>query len=313
MDRITDRRIIVVTRKTRLESLIIQYNTFEQAKFVIEHSESDFDYYVNEDKQYKKVILEAISILENIGLVQVLDIEYVSNFIFGKDDIIVVIGQDGLVANTLKYLDKQPLIGINPDVREYEGVLVPFSINDLSKIIMDLLREQRKFKEITLARADLNDGQSLLAVNDLFIGQKTHVSARYILEYKSQCERQSSSGIIVSTGLGSTGWFKSILEGASKIVNGCVNNTSISVKKDDKFTWNSEFLYYTVREPYPSKTTQSNMVFGKISKGNSFKIKSLMSENGVIFSDGVENDFLNFNSGSEVTISIADKKGLLVI
>ena len=178
---------------------------------------------------------------------------------------------------------------------------------------MDLLREQRKFKEITLARADLNDGQSLLAVNDLFIGQKTHVSARYILEYKSQCERQSSSGIIVSTGLGSTGWFKSILEGASKIVNGCANNTSISVKKDDKFTWNSEFLYYTVREPYPSKTTQSNMVFGKISKGNSFKIKSLMSENGVIFSDGVENDFLNFNSGSEVTISIADKKGLLVI
>lgn len=30
-------------------------------------------------------------------------------------DIVVVIGQDGLVANTLKYLDGQPVIAINPD------------------------------------------------------------------------------------------------------------------------------------------------------------------------------------------------------
>jgi hypothetical protein len=38
-----------------------------------------------------------------------------------------------------------------------------------------------------------------------------------------------------------------------------------------------------------------------------------MPENGVIFSDGMEQDFLQFNSGSSVTISIADQKGYLVV
>ena len=46
---------------------------------------------------------------------------------------------------------------------------------------------------------------------------------------------------------------------------------------------------------------------------NTFKIKSLMAENGVIFSDGVESDFINFNSGAEVTISVSEKRGLLVV
>jgi len=38
-----------------------------------------------------------------------------------------------------------------------------------------------------------------------------------------------------------------------------------------------------------------------------------MAENGVIFSDGIENDFLEFNSGTQATISLADKRGYLVI
>jgi len=55
-----------------------------------------------------------------------------------------------------------------------------------------------------MARARLNDGQELLALNDLFIGRRTHVSARYALRVGDYVEDQSSSGIIVSTGAGST-------------------------------------------------------------------------------------------------------------
>ena len=194
-----------------------------------------------------------------------------------------------------------------------KGVLLPFSVNDLYKVIIDLLHGQRKFKEITLAKAELGDGQNLLAVNDLFIGQKTHVSARYILEYGPKSEMQSSSGIIISTGLGSTGWFKSILQGVSKIARYCDDNITINLKQGNEFKWDSKFLYYTVREPYPSKTTKADMVFGKIENENTFKIRSLMAENGVIFSDGVESDFINFNSGAEVTISVSEKRGLLVV
>jgi hypothetical protein len=55
------------------------------------------------------------------------------------------------------------------------------------------------------------------------------------------------------------------------------------------------------------------MVFGKIDNRNIFKVESLMPENGVIFSDGIESDYLQFNSGTEAIISIADHKGLLVV
>ncbi len=39
----------------------------------------------------------------------------------------------------------------------------------------------------------------------------------------------------------------------------------------------------------------------------------LMAENGVIFSDGIESDFLQFNSGSIAAIQPANRKGVLVV
>lgn len=310
--RTTERKIILIVRKTRLENLVHKYNTFEQAKFVIEHSGSDFSDYVLEDNIYKKAISSLVSQLEQIGIVQVLDRDFISNFIFGKDDIIVTAGQDGLTANVLKYLDSQPVIGVNPDPERFDGVLLPFEVKDVSKIVMDLINNNRNFKEVTLAKVSLNDGQSILGVNDIFIGQRTHTSAQYILSQNSNEERQSSSGIIISTGLGRTGWFKSILRGASKIAES-LQNKNIELNEMDNFKWNSDFLYYTVREPYPSKWTKADMVFGKVEKKTSLKIRSLMPENGVIFSDGIESDYLEFNSGSLAEVTIADHKGRLVV
>ncbi|MDR3200394.1 MAG: sugar kinase, partial [Spirochaetales bacterium] len=60
-------------------------------------------------------------------------------------------------------------------------------------------------------------------------------------------------------------------------------------------------------------TTGTTLVFGTISQKESLRIESLMGENGVIFSDGIENDFIAFNSGTEAVITLADKKGCLVI
>ena len=308
----TNRKIILIKRKTRLEELVHRYNTIEQAKFVIEHSGSDFSDYVLEDQNYKRVITSITAVLEKISYVQILEREYISTYIFGRDDIVVAVGQDGLVANVLKYLDEQPLLGVNPDAKRYDGVLLPFRPEDLEKVMTEVIHNERKFKEVTLARVDLNDGQFLLGVNDIFIGPKSHTSAQYILSQNEAKERQSSSGIIISTGLGATGWLKSILAGALKIMESCCDR-EIELTQREAFNWNSDFLYYTVREPYPSKWTSANMVFGKIEGHSLLKIQSLMPENGVIFSDGMESDYLHFNSGSEATISVAGHKGRLVV
>lgn len=309
MNKSSEHKIIVVTKKTRADELIKRFNNMAQATFYVEKMGGDINEYIEEANVYKSSVSSALTELQDLARVQQIDIEYVPSFIFGGDDIVVVIGQDGLVANTLKYLNGQPLIAINPDPVRYDGVLLPFKESDLIHIVRDVLADRRQKKEITMAVAELNDGQILFAVNDFFIGRRTHVSARYSIKINGQEENQSSSGIIVSTGLGSTGWLKSVITGA-KGISGVISGSEIS----DDFNapkWNSEYLFYSVREPFPSNTTGTSLVFGKITE--SFQVISQMPENGVIFSDGIEQDFLQFNSGIEAKISVAAKKGYLVI
>ncbi len=311
MGRRTENKIVVVIRRTRMDDLISRFNTADQARFYVEHSGADFSDYQSEDQNYKQAIKEAEIILSQEGRVQVIDRLFLPNFIFGKNDTVVAIGQDGLVANVLKYLDGQQLIGVNPDTERWEGVLLPFMVEDLSLIVKEVFSKKRRVSEVTMAEARLNNGESLSAVNDFFIGPKTHTSARYTIKIGGKTEQQSSSGIIVSTGLGSTGWLRSILAGATGI-SSALSGSSLKSREKKSVAWDSEHLYFSVREPWPSKTTGAGITFGKISQEKPLVLTSHMPENGIIFSDGIESDFLHFNSGTEAVICISRRKGYLV-
>ena len=311
MERMTEEKIVLVTQKTRLEDLKRRYNTAGQAKFYIESHGGGFEDYVLEDKLYKEAVGQAVGFMETFGRLQIIDRDFLPNFIFGARDTVVVIGRDGLVVNTLKYLDSQKLIGVNPDPKRWDGVLLPFKAGDLPKIVPETVSGTRRVKNVTFAQARLNDGQSIIGVNDIFIGQRTHVSARYELSIGGKSEVQSSSGIIVSTGLGATGWLKSILAGAEGIMR--YYKGSGHLEPDRDFACDSRSLYYTVREPYPSNSTGAQMVFGRISDKRELTITSYMTENGVIFSDGMEQDILQFNSGAEAKIGVCQKSGNLVV
>ena len=82
---------------------------------------------------------------------------------------------------------------------------------------------------------------------------------------------------------------------------------------DGSFPWDARHLHYFVREPYPSRTTQARLVIGKIAEGGRMRVISEMPDNGVVFSDGIEADYLAFNSGTEATIGVAQKQGVLVL
>jgi NAD kinase len=310
MHPLTEKKIILVVRKTRLDELIVRFNTEAQARFYVEHLGADFSDYKLEDSRYKSAVRQARQHLETLGRLQVLDRSFVPNFIFGPDDTVVVLGQDGLVANTLKYLQEQPVVGINPDPSRWEGVLLPFKVADLPKMLPEVLAGRRKVCAVTMAKAALNDGQVLYAVNDLFIGARSHISARYRIRSGSEEEQHSSSGIIVSTGLGSTGWFRSLMAGAAAIA------TALSGQKLEPapaFPRDADYLYFTVREPFPSTTSQAGLVIGKVTGGEPLTIVSLMAEAGVVFSDGIESDYLEFNAGTRAVIAPAAKKGRLVV
>lgn len=311
MERVTENKIVLVTQKTRLEELTKRYNNEEQTKFYVEHHGADFSDYELEHKTYYGAVSAATVFLEHYGRLQTIDRNFLPNYLFGANDLVVVIGRDGLVANTMKYLTTQRIVGVNPDPKRWDGVLLPFSATDLEKIVPEIYANRRMTKYVTFATAMLNDGQSLSAVNDLFIGQKTHASARYNISLSGKSEIQSSSGIIVSTGLGSTGWLKSIIAGADgigKYFSGGITNITNS-----QMQWDADYLYFTVREPYPSNSTGASISFGRIENGSYLKVESLMPENGVIFSDGIENDYLEFNSGTIAKIGIDNRKGMLII
>ena len=280
-----------------------RFNSVSQARFYIEHLGADFSDYQAEHQEYQEAMKKVTATLSNEVRVQIIERPYLPNFIFGPDDIVMALGQDGMVANTLKYLDGQVLVGINPSPHRYDGILVPFDASEILGVLHRVLAHNQPQKKVTLGKVTLNDGQVLYAVNDFFIGQKTHVSARYQITLDKISERQSSSGIIVSTGLGATGWLKSILAMAKAVANTAIPEMPLA--------WDTSYLIFTVREPFPSNSTGASLVFGKIDSKNQLKVLSHMPENGVIFSDGIENDFLEFRSGVEARVGIAEKVGLL--
>ncbi len=310
----TDRKIVVVTRETRVDNLRKRFNSIDQAAFFVKKRGGKFADYVAEDSAYKTSVDTLESTVAEWGHLQFIDRAYLPNFVFGPQDTVIAIGQDGLVANTLKYLrEGQPLIGVNPDPARWDGVLLPFNVDQLTDIVAEVLTGNYRKREVTMATATLNDGQEILAVNDFFIGQKTHTSARYIIESAGKSERHSSSGVIVSTGLGSTGWLKSMLHGAAAIAEDISGQEFHTDPQAAGLSWEMKKLLFTVREPFPSRNTQADLVFGSITPQNPLKIRSLMPENGVLFSDGIESDFLEFNSGSEAIITLADIRGNLVV
>jgi NAD kinase len=305
------RKVVLVTRRTRLEELVARHHTLAQAKFYLEHLGADFSDYLAENAAYARSLEITVRALQAWGRYQVVDRSYLPNFIFAPDDIVVALGQDGLVANSMKYLDGQALIGLNPEPSRWDGVLLPFEPKDLGTVLADVARDKRPTKAVTMAEARLSDGQVLRAVNDLFIGPRTHASALYEIELGERREAQSSSGIIVATGLGSTAWLKSIVTGSMGVAqamhaggNGCHYEPQ---------PWDTPQLTFAVREPFPSRASQATLVFGHVDAGQPLKLRSRMPENGVIFSDGMEADYLRFTAGMEATIGVAATQGRLAV
>ncbi len=303
-----DPKLVLVTRKTRLEELVERFNTWPQARFYLEHNDADPADYVAEHDRYKEEVRCAQRMMQKLGRLQLLERGYLPSYQFDPADIVVVIGQDGLVANTLKYLKGQPVVGVNPEPARWDGVLLPFETPQLSGVLKNVITDNATLAEVTFARAATNDGQVLLGVNDLFIGPQSHTSARYTIRCGDRSETQSSSGIIVSTGFGSTGWLQSILAGARGVYP-----ERAAHELAGGFAWHEDRLQFAVREPFPSLTTGTSLVFGELVRSQTLVIESRIPDRGVIFSDGMEHDYLSFNAGTVVTVGIAPVKGRLVV
>jgi len=305
-----ERKVVLVSRATRLDEVLRRHQTLEQARYAVERLGGDFGDYLAEHRAYAEARTVLVDTLSAHGRYQVIDRSLLPNFIFAPDDVVVAMGQDGVVANTLKYLDGHPLIGVNPDPARFDGVLLPFQPGDFARILPEVLAGRRGARSITIAQASLSDGQSLLAVNDFFAGPHSHTSARYGIAFAGRSEIQSSSGIIVCTGLGSSAWMKSIATGALAVAHSLGAPDS---GRYEPFAWDATNLQFAVREPFTSRSSSAGIVFGSIAKDEALEVRSLMGGNGVIFSDGIESDYLEFNAGVSARFGVSRRVGRLVV
>jgi hypothetical protein len=118
-------RVVVIHRRTELEELIARHGTRQQAAFFLRTRGRDLEEVeARHAAQHDAltVVAGAIPLDWRRGRVERGDL---ARFIFGPEDLVVAVGQDGLVANVAKYLDGQAVIGVNPEPGRNAGVLVP--------------------------------------------------------------------------------------------------------------------------------------------------------------------------------------------
>lgn len=291
-------RAVFVTRETDFDLLLAKHATREQTRFFLDRRGQSLVEVEARHRAFEAVLTGArAAIPESWRQVHVLR-GNLDRFLFTPEDIVIAVGQDGLVANLAKYLSGQPVLGINPAPELYDGVLTRHTPDALPRLLKGVAVGRAEAEARTMVEAELENGERLRALNEIFIGHRSHQSARYYIETGKTAEEQSSSGLIVATGTGATGWARSIME-ASKI-------------RMQLNPVNREAGYF-VREPFPSVRTGTDVRAGVLAGQKTLTITSHMNEGGVIFADGIEQDFIAFEWGRVAKLHVANEALNLVV
>lgn len=303
-------RVVVVHRRTEREQIVRERGTWGQAKFQASRAPS------------ASVAKAAVAALDNVkkrhdstetamqavsaaipggwrrGSVEREDLD---RFLFEPEDIVVVVGQDGLVANVAKYLDGQPVIGIDPNPGRGMGVLTRHRPEDCARLLDATARGRAATQQRTMVEAAVDgsgSGLGLTALNEIYLGSPTHQSARYELTLPDgRTEAQSSSGLLAGTGTGATGWLLSVAR---------ERNSPLPLPTPTDRT-----LGWFVREAWPSPSTGADLTEGLLADQQNLTIL-VRSETLVLFGDGMEADRVPLTWGQTITITPAARTLTLI-
>lgn len=280
------RRVVLVSRLSALDELTRRHGTRMQAAFHAKARGLSLDQ-LERDHAALGASIDALSAAIPArwrrASIQRADL---SRFVFEPADIIVCVGPDGLVANTAKYLEGQPVIATNPLGK---GPLTAHSTESAVKALLstDTLPTETR----ALVEASIDGRPVLKALNEIYLGHRTHQSARYTIHFGDVRAQHISSGVIVSTGTGATGWAGSI---ASDI--GHIDTLPKPTERS---------LAFFVRELWALGSRRNALTLGRIAERANLVVTSEMNEGGVLFGDGIEEDCVDFGWGTCATLSVA--------
>jgi hypothetical protein len=292
-------RAVLVYRHTELDDLLARHGTRGQAAFYLRSRGrriEDLEARHKEQAAAKAEVSSGIPADWRRGMVERADLP---RFLFGPDDVVVAVGQDGLVANLAKYLDSQLTIGINPEPLRNPGVLVRHAPGACAGLLAlaapgdGNTGANPRVQRLTMVTAETDDGERLTGLNEIYLGQPTHQTARYTLRLPDgRTEAQASSGLIVSTGTGATGWCRSAwLERKSSLV--------LPSPEEERLAW-------FVREAWPSPTSGTAFTEGALPVGQEIEVTA-ESDRLVLFGDGIESDAIPLTWGQTARLRLADR------
>jgi NAD kinase len=290
-------RLVLVTRPTELQGLTKRFSTKGQIEFYLtSRAQSLAATSARDNAQHSAEDRVAAAVPADWSFAHV-EREDLDRFLFFPNDIVVALGQDGLVANLAKYLTDQPVIGVAPDSGLSEGILTPHRVSEVPRLIEAVAMGTARISARTMVQAKTTAGETLTALNEIFVGHRSHQSARYEVIHSGKQEFQSSSGLIIASGTGLSGWARSIQSAI---------RTEFAIAADEPAA------VFFVREAWPSRMTGATLIHGQVSAIQPLRLRSRIDAGGVIFADGIEADFLKFDWGEEADVVISDRRLRLV-
>ncbi|NBE55012.1 hypothetical protein [Streptomyces boluensis] len=280
-------RAVLVHRTTEYEELLARHGTHGQAAYFLGSRGRDIAEVAERHHRTLRSLAEVAAAVPSTWRQARVERADLDRFLFAPEDVVVVVGQDGLVANAAKYLDGQPVVGIDTDPGRNPGVLVRHRAADAAKLLPAAATGRAAVDALTMVAAVADDTQRLLALNEVYLGPPGHQTARYRLGG----EAQASSGVLVGTGTGASGWLRSLwLQRGSGL--------GLPGPTERRLAW-------FVREAWPSPVTGTAQVEGVLGPSEALCL-TVESERLVAFGDGMEGDALDLTWGQTVRISVAD-------
>ena len=175
-----------------------------------------------------------------------------------KINFIIAIGGDGTILSASHFTKNIPILAVNSSPDTSEGALATITINKLDSKILKILKNKYKAEKLERIQVSINNKPiKLLALNEVFIAnEKAYLVSKYKIRFKKLEEIQKSSGLIFSTGTGSTAWFKSA--------------------RGIPFSPQSKFIKMIAREPYQGKLSKTKIKFLTIKENQTITIIPLV-------------------------------------
>ncbi|MGV9456802.1 hypothetical protein [Streptomyces sp. NPDC003635] len=287
-------RAVLVHRTTEYEELVARHGTHGQAAYFLRSRGRDIAEVADRHRRTRKALAEVVAGIPLTWRQARVERGDLDRFLFAPQDVVVVVGQDGLVANVAKYLSGQPVIGVDADPGRNPGVLVRHRPADAAKLLA--AAGSAGADELTMVEAVADDTQRLVALNEIYLGAAGHQTARYRLGLDDDggvVEAQASSGVLIGTGTGATGWLRSVWQDRG-------GRLALPAPAEERLVW-------FVREAWPSPATGTSLVAGELAAAARLTL-TVESERLVAFGDGMETDALELTWGQSVRVGVCRER-----